>query len=105
MEERQEEELHAEVQERLQDELQEKGLHKEAHLAMKLRLVTPDSDAPALWHPGGLGRPPTPWEAGNDWGQGRTEQCLAQCRFCRERRRDHAKGDERRRCVACAAEG
>ena len=76
------------------------GLRKEAHVATKPRLVTPDSDAPTLWQPEELGRPPTPREAGNDWGQGRTGQCSAQYWCCRERRRDHAKGDQRRRCVA-----
>ena len=69
-------------------------------MAMKPRLVTPDLDVPALWQPEELGRPPTPWEAGNDWGQGQTEQCSAQYRFFRERRQDHAKGDVRQRSVA-----
>ena len=76
------------------------GLRTEAHGAMKPRLVTPDSDAPTLWQPEEMGRLPTPREAGDDWGQGRTERCSAQHRPSTEGRRDHAKGDERRRCVA-----
>ena len=75
-------------------------LRKEAHEAMKPCLVTPDSDVPTLWRPEEMGQPPTPWEAGDDWGQGQTEQCSAQYRFFRERRQDHAKGDVRQRSVA-----
>ena len=49
---------------------QTEGLHKGAQVVMKPRLVTPNSDAPIFWQPEEIGRPPTAWEAGDDWGQG-----------------------------------
>ena len=67
---------------------------------MMPRLVTPDAVATTLWQPEELVRPPTPWKAGDDWGWERSEHCSPQLRVCRERRKDHAKGDERRRSAA-----
>ena len=50
--------------------------------------------------PGGWSAILRPWEADDDWGWEGSEQTLTQLRVCRERRKGHAKGDERRRSAA-----